>query len=141
MKANCSSTIPLPTVEECREAARVIGNEELRACVSEQCGDISLVCDEETRKICKAMGRAEQRTIMAYVVRLDSTSTSSRVKEAHWCEESASFQCILKVVIHELAHSCGWHHGNGGGVPGNERTGVIPECECSPLKSGWVVCG
>jgi hypothetical protein len=141
MKTNCPSTIPMPTIEECREAARVIRNEELRVCVSEQCGDISLVCDEETRKRCKEESEAARRDILAYVIRLDSTSTSSRVKEAHWCEEPASFRCILKVVIHELAHSCGWRHGGGEGVPGHEKTGVIPECQCAPLRSGSVVCG
>ena len=141
MKSNCSATIPLPTVEECQQAARGISNEGLRTCVIEQCRDISLVCDEETRKRCKEESKASGEDLLAYVIRTETTSMASRVKEAHWCEEPASFQCILKVVVHELAHSCGWRHGEGEGVPGGGKTGKIPECECAPLKSGWVVCG
>lgn len=141
MKSSCPATIPLPTIEECQQAASVISNEGLRTCVIEQCRDISLVCDEETRKRCKEESKTSGEDLLAYVIRPQTTSTSSRVKEAHWCEEPASFQCILKVVVHELAHSCGWRHGEGGGVPGSGKTGKIPECECTPLKSGWVVCG
>ena len=140
MKSNCRVTIPMPTVEECQQAASVVINDGLRTCVIEQCRDISLVCDEETRKVCKKNKESGQDTL-AYVIRLNSTSLSSRVKEAHWCEEPASFQCTLKVVVHELAHSCGWRHSDGGGVPGNPITGVIPECECAVLRSGWVSCG
>lgn len=140
MKSNCSAKIQMPTVEECQEAAKVISNEALRECVKEQCGAISLVCDEETRKVCKE-SKAKGQDVLAYVIRLESTSLSSRVKEAHWCEEPTSFKCMLKVVVHELAHSCGWRHEDGGGVPGNPVTGVIPECECTVLRSGWVTCG
>lgn len=80
MKSNCSATISMPTVEECQEAAKVISNEALRECVREQCGDISLVCDEETRKVCKE-SKARGQDVLAYVVRLESTSLSSRVKK------------------------------------------------------------
>lgn len=141
MKTDCPATIPMPTVEECQQAAAVIANDGLRACVIEQCRDISLECSEETRKRCKEESKNSGQTLLTYVIRLDTTSTSSRVKEAHWCEEPASFQCILKAVVHELAHSCGWQHEQGGGVPGSGKTGTIRECECTSLKSGWVVCG
>ena len=26
--------------------------------------------------------------------------------------------CRMEAMVHELAHSCGWEHDQGGGVPG-----------------------
>jgi hypothetical protein len=33
-----------------------------------------------------------------------------------------SRRCRAQAMVHELAHSCGWHHGDGQGVPGDEGT-------------------
>lgn len=44
----------------------------------------------------------------------------SPVKEVYWCEESLGEDCRVKAMIHELAHSCGWEHKQGMGVPANQ---------------------
>jgi hypothetical protein len=139
MKTTCPARIALPTIEECRQAALALSNEDLKACVIRQCGDITLRCDAETREQCKEQGKAKKETLLAYVdAPYGSTTTSSPVREAHWCEEPASFECILKVVLHELAHTCSWRHGQGGGVPGDVK--AIPECECVVRKNGLILC-
>jgi hypothetical protein len=42
------------------------------------------------------------------------------VKEVYWCEEAAGADCRVSAMVHELAHSCGWEHREGKGVPANE---------------------
>jgi hypothetical protein len=44
---------------------------------------------------------------------------SARV-HVRWCEEKATPDCRAKAMVHELAHSCGWSHGQGLGVPGDD---------------------
>jgi hypothetical protein len=133
MKSTCPATIELPTVEECREAASVITNELLYSCVKRQCSDITVQCTEESRRRCKLYNsQGAGRTVLAYTLftYYGTINQFFPVKETFWCEEPASRECIAKAVIHELAHSCGWHHGQGQNVPGNDESAPIPECQC-----------
>jgi hypothetical protein len=135
MKSNCQPTVELPTVEECREAAMDITDDLLRMCVRRQCGEIEVKCSEAIRRKCKEDSKNSRRTVLAYTfATYDSLHLFFPVGETHWCEESASHGCVAKSVIHELAHSCGWHHDEGKNVPGNNED--ILECDCASGNDG-----
>jgi hypothetical protein len=65
---------------------------------------------------------------LGYVIRFSDIPTSCEhpLKEVNWCEQSASRECRARAMVHELAHSCGWKHYQGLGVPGDD--GLLP-CE------------
>ena len=45
---------------------------------------------------------------------------STPKEDVEWCDlENKSKECQAKGLIHEMAHTCGWDHGQGGGVPGD----------------------
>jgi hypothetical protein len=110
----------LPTVEQCQAGARVITDERLWDCVDQQCRRIQIDCGEEVHAQCKLKSAAGE-FIMGYTFQIQGkTFPFSPVKEVHWCEEVAGTDCRVKAMIHELAHSCGWHHEGGKGVPADE---------------------
>jgi hypothetical protein len=140
MKTTCPSTIELPSVEACSETAMTIHDELLRMCVLRQCKQIHVVCSDESRKDCEEAKQEAEATVLA-ITKFSATelqlSYNGRLfrfyskKEIEWCEVPATAECVAQAVIHELAHSCGWDHREGLGVPGDDppRKG-IPECEC-----------
>lgn len=118
----------LPTIEECKAAAQVITEACLRQCVEMQCAGIKVNCgSEEIQRTCKAQN-SEGVTALGYVVRYSDAPTScdNPSKEVNWCEQNASRECRARAMVHELAHSCGWRHLQGFGVPGDD--GFLP-CE------------
>jgi hypothetical protein len=118
----------LPTVEECREVAQVITHPCLRQCVEKQCAGIKVNCNsEEIQKNCKDQS-SEGVSALGYVVRFSNrpTSCENPSHELNWCEQPSSRDCRAKAMVHELAHSCGWRHNQGLGVPGDD--GKLP-CE------------
>lgn len=133
MKTSCPASIELPTVEECVKETAQISEELLRNCMRRQCRDITVTCSEWSRKRCKADSQEYGNAVLAFTL-MTYHGTLHRfypVKETYWCEEPASHGCIVKAVIHELAHSCGWDHGQGENVPGHdpEREPIL-ECAC-----------
>jgi hypothetical protein len=119
----------LPTVEECHAAAQEITHDDLRRCVEAQCTAIKINCnDPETKEKCREQNNIAPGTNLGYVEHSPDASPSyaQPLKEINWCEEPASRDCRAKAMVHELAHSCGWHHGQGLGVPANN--GLI-QCE------------
>lgn len=132
MKTSCPAAIGLPTVEECSEEAMKIGDELLRVCMLQQCGKINITCSEWSRLECKEQSLTGS-TLLAFTVMIYHGTLHSfiPVKETHWCENPASHECIVKAVVHEVAHSCGWDHLEGRNVPGNDpEREAIPECQC-----------
>jgi hypothetical protein len=132
MKTSCPSAIGLPTVEECTEEAMKITDELLRMCMLRQCNNIDITCSEWSRLECKEQGLTGS-TLLAFTVMTYHGTLHSfiPVKETHWCENPASHECIVKAVVHEVAHSCGWDHREGRNVPGNDpEHEAIPECQC-----------
>jgi hypothetical protein len=50
--------------------------------------------------------------------------------EVHWCDLPVPASCRPHMMVHELAHSCGWRHDDGMGVPGNGgREAWRDECD------------
>lgn len=114
----------LPTVEECQSAAQSITQVDFRQCVELQCSAIQINCgSKDIQKKC-----AEKNGALGYVERPSHVQPSFKqpLKDVNWCEDPASRDCRAKAMVHELAHSCGWHHGQGLGVPANN--GLI-QCE------------
>jgi hypothetical protein len=98
----------------------------LRQCVQLQCTGVKINCGSaEIQKKCKDKS-GEGIVALGYVVRFSDrpTSCSSPSNEVNWCEVPSSRDCRAKAMVHELAHSCGWHHDQGLGVPGND--GELP---------------
>lgn len=119
----------LPTVEECRSAAQSITQDELRQCVESQCSTIQINCgSKDIQEKCREKNGAYPGSNLGYIERPSHVQPSFKqpLKEVNWCEEPASRDCRAKAMVHELAHSCGWHHGQGLGVPANN--GLI-QCE------------
>lgn len=112
----------LPTVEECQAAARVITHACLRQCVELQCAGVKINCQsEEVQKRCRERN-GEGIVALGYVVRFSDrpTSCENPSSEVNWCEEPVSRRCRAKAMVHELAHSCGWRHGQGHSVPADD---------------------
>jgi hypothetical protein len=119
----------LPTIEECREEAwKIQGDELLRTCMLSQCGAIQVTCSEWSKVKCAARNKDSPVLRLAFTVTTLETTWYNPVKETYWCEEAESHACIVKIVVHEVAHSCGWEHGGNSSVPGNVES--EPPCEC-----------
>jgi hypothetical protein len=81
----------------------------------------------EIQKTCKDKS-SEGIVALGYVVRFSDrpTSCDHPWSEINWCEQPSSRDCRARAMVHELAHSCGWRHNQGLGVPGDD--GNLP-CE------------
>lgn len=113
------------------------------SCMRQQCREITVTCGEWNRKECKAQSQALGNTVLAFTL-TTFHGTHHRfypVRETHWCEEPTSRECALKAVMHELAHSCGWDHGQGWNVPGNDYARQpLRECACADEKGVRTSC-
>jgi hypothetical protein len=114
----------LPTVEECRAVAGMITHACLRKCVELQCAGVKVNCrSEEIQRHCREQSsEAEGATALGYVTRFSDVPTSCDhpSREVNWCEQPTSHDCRAQAMVHELAHSCGWRHRQGFGVPGDD---------------------
>lgn len=110
----------------CRAEAQGIKDPKLKACVLAQCSssDTKLKCDQKVKDQCaqKDKGKNGKKTGGSSAV----GSLDSPLKEIDWCEQPVDSDCQNKALVHELAHSCGWQHGQDPGVPGN--SGEISNC-------------
>jgi hypothetical protein len=94
-----------------------------------QCAGVKVNCgSEEIQKRCREAKEAEGIVPLGYVIRFSDVPVScdQPSKEINWCEQPASRECRARAMVHELAHSCGWRHHQGFGVPGDN--GYLP-CE------------
>jgi len=143
MKTSCPASIELPTVEECREEAARIDDELLMSCMRRQCSTITVTCGEWSRQKCREESQRSSRAVLAFTL-VPWPGLLYRfypVKETHWCEDPTSPECSTKVVIHELAHSCGWDHGQGHNVPGdNPEREPLAECACTDENGARTAC-
>lgn len=99
--------------------AMEITNECLRGCVRMQCTGIKVNCDEYVKKECRNHS-SEGISPFGYVYRTSETTCGKPVGEVNWCELPGSRECRARAMVHELAHSCGWAHNQGMGVPSND---------------------
>jgi len=97
-----------------------ITDECLRGCIQAQCAGIKVVCSDYVQKECKKHS-SEGISVFGYVYRSEESSCVNPVGEVNWCElPEENRWCRANAMVHELAHSCGWAHGEGLGVPSND---------------------
>jgi RHS repeat-associated protein len=92
----------------------------LRTCVQAQCRspDTKLKCDPDVKRTCPDL-TGGLKTKKWYEGGSSATGTpDDPAKEINWCELPVDSDCQTKMLVHELAHSCGWNHTPGKGVPG-----------------------
>lgn len=118
-----TTCLEVPTVEECRTEAAVIEDVCLRECVEAQCSGVKVVCDPHNQQRCKELNEGRKGKIGGFVTRKGQTCLKPK-DEVAWCQLPMSRRCRAKAMVHELAHSCGWSHGDGSSVPG--ETGELP---------------
>jgi RHS repeat-associated protein len=92
------------TLSACLELDTMITNPQLRKCLKKRCESGRIACDQ----------KCGQDTI-AWAVPFFKTANLCVNNIDDW---DAGY--MGRVVIHEWAHTCGWMHGGGDGVPGND---------------------
>lgn len=114
------------TVADCQAEADSIENDCLKECVKMQCAGIKVDCGEKTRMRCE---RTE--SVYAYTDYYPGVTNCrfAPTNETHCCERllKKSKACRVKVVVHELAHSCGWAVETGPGIPSPANIGDLCE--------------
>lgn len=110
----------LPTVEECQFYADRIEDYCLRQCVLQQCRFGKPVCDDSAQLQCPLRtGMQLEGQVGGYVPGGKQNCLQPK-PEINWCELPVSPPCQALMAVHEFAHSCGWEHGYGLGVPGDK---------------------
>jgi len=111
-----STCTRLPSVEQCLGVSWSITDDCLRKCVQAQCKGATVKCGDaytELKCIPKGNGR-----VGGFVPPRGQTC-SIPWDEVNWCDLPLSSHCRARAMVHELAHTCGWHHKDGHGVPGD----------------------
>jgi len=107
----------IPDVNDCIFIARFITDRCLSDCVVQQCATGQLRCDAKAALYCTAQADAG-RPVGAFVPKGDHTCKEAS-DEIKWCDLDVSSSCKARQAVHELAHTCGWHHDGGFNVPGD----------------------
>src|SRR5205814_4771423 len=105
MSTTCRYT---PTVEDCVwEAQRDITDPCLRDCIVAGCRGVRIDCSgDRAHEHCT-------RPAPAGFVGGDAPlggDCKTPKDEVDWCELALSERCRAAVMVHELAHNCGWQH-------------------------------
>ena len=88
----------------CSKVTNNISNPPLMACVLKRCADATLECEKD----CDPPTLGYNRSFLGI-----------RSSTIHVCTNTAPPWKYGEIAIHEWAHSCGWDHGEGSGVPGD----------------------
>lgn len=87
-----------------------------------QCAGIKVDCGEKTRMRCES-----RESLYAYTDHYPGVTNCrfAPTNETHCCERllKKSKDCRVKVLVHELAHSCGWDEEEGPGIPSPANDG------------------
>jgi len=121
-----SSCRHVPTIESCVWQAQIrITDQCLRDCVIAGCRGVRIDCTSlDTLETCARPQSPGQRSGgFAAPIGHDCKSPGDEVS---WCDLAVGERCRAIMMVHELAHNCGWRHKGGKGVPGND--GAF-ECE------------
>ena len=91
---------------------------ELRECVLRKIDAIRFTCNWGIQTECNKPDGKEKCTWLASAKLGNCGSTQGSL---NWCNRRGlSDACVAEVLVHEAAHTCGWEHLKGGGVPGND---------------------
>ncbi len=119
-KGQCKNS---PEEKACKDMAGLVLDPKLSACIARQCDKACLNCtEEEKKKECKkkTIRDGDQFAEATTAAAADYGSLKEPGKEVVWCGKEYSSDCRTRIIVHELAHTCGWKHGQGKGVPQND---------------------
>lgn len=98
---------------------KLCGLNSFKQCVKDQIRDVKVTCNENTTIECKKPA-SEGRERAAYVT--DLGRCGAPTDRIFWCNRKMTADQAAKVLVHEAAHTCGWDHCQGKGVPDNGCT-------------------
>jgi hypothetical protein len=98
----------------CDALVSTISDLKLRQCLKRRCDKAKVICRSNDDINCKD-------NTLAYNVHF----LGFRSPNGNICIEKVPKGSVGLgfITLHEWAHSCGWDHGDGGGVPGNDGVG------------------
>jgi hypothetical protein len=112
----------LPSVEDCQgTASRLITDHCLRTCIIEKCSKAEPLCDATAVAQCAELSRGHLQGQTGGFVLPGPQTCRVPANEIFWCQIEQSPRCQEQSMVHELAHLCGWKHGEGQGVPGDDQ--------------------
>ena len=106
---NCGEDITKQAQQWCDALSTVITDPKLRKCLKKRCKTAKIKCQTS----CEPDELGYNRSFLGI---------HSRTANICINRFPAGSQAYGAVVIHEWAHSCGWNHGQGAGVPGDDGT-------------------
>ncbi len=92
----------------CNDLSKTITDVSLRGCIKKSCNEGSVKCGSSRCVDPSLLGECMQG-------RFGFTFRTLTL-----CPNNIRKSNIGAIAIHEWAHGCGWHHGDGLGVPGND---------------------
>lgn len=108
----------VPSVEDCQAVADRIEDYCLKTCVLHLCrGNGRAVCDENAQVGCVELSKEHPGDQTNAWVFRGSQTCEMPIEEVNWCQVPHTPPCQALIMVHELAHACGWRHGEGKGVP------------------------
>ena len=111
------------TCDACSKQAEKITDPKMRSCVIKQCvGKTPKLDCSEKRKEQQKCGPSDPKNPDGtwHTASAPQGRPESPAKEMMWCEYDMTPDCQTKTLVHELAHTCGWKEGAGGGVPSSQ---------------------
>ena len=116
IKGNCqgrSSTIKEIATATCKNIDNIITDANLARCIKNRCRNGMIRCDP-----CCPAGTAGYNIWVPRISQNNGRHIYWRSQTANICiNNHRGDGRIAQVIIHEWAHSCGWQHGEGMGVP------------------------
>ena len=115
MSTTCRYT---PRIETCVwEAQRDITDTCLRDCIIRGCQGVRIDCASDQARV-RCSQRRKGGVVGGAAPPVPGHSCNAPADEVAWCELAVSERCRAQIMVHELAHTCGWQHYDGMGVPG-----------------------
>ena len=109
--------------ESCKQVANNISDPKLRKCMLDRCKSGHVSCNGKFCLVVQPLGWQSP----IFSGNNEITLCLSSHKEI---DSINQWGCV---AMHEWAHSCGWEHGDGAGVPGD--TGELEPSEC--IRKKW----
>ncbi|PTL74919.1 RHS repeat-associated core domain-containing protein, partial [Vitiosangium sp. GDMCC 1.1324] len=110
-----------PTAADILNKTSMIDDRCLKECIIDQVVNAHLKCDYwRIKDYCRRKPNVAGASPLG--------SCKEPEEDITWCSRDIDSECQILALMHEFAHSCGWDHNQGKGVPGNSG-----ELECGSL--------
>lgn len=125
-----SSELIAGKTQWCSDAAGLIEDTGLGSCVQRACQIGVVRCAYRCESTCRSKGVYPQ----AYGYAVEGTTSRITL-----CQENKSENGWGATIVHEFAHTCGWDHCDGGGVPNDRSRAVCEETKRAQQATGTYV--